>query len=650
MIIKSLTMQNFIPYYGTQTIDFPTSEQSNVLVIFGENTHGKTSVLNAFRWAFYGEAISKGQTISLENILNRKAKSEGTQNGSVILSFEHDGSQFKLERYFDLSSQPQSSKALYIDGELQPEQDFDKWMQRIVPKETARFFLFDGELLKEYEELLVEGSAASKKIKRSIEDILGVPSLQMAINNMVPVLRNLRNASASATQTESATQEAQRQVSALSESIQQNTESLKALEDQYFLDEKKLSDISAVVNDTREQQSQSQELNQLLAKQNGLTTSINEIEKEIVEARSTLWKSVLADWASEVSDGHASKIEEYENKRAEIDELRFEIKNLERINSERICPSCKQTIPSDSNIEVQIADKAKTLGELEASQVDISSTQRWVQLTNTLNKDSYPLSKLREKSESLGSKIFDQDKLKKNITDLRKQLSDYDTGKMENLIRQQEALKHTLDLADKDITSIKTKISSEEEQRRKLEAQIEVSGGSRARLSIARVQSAEKVDRIFNRALDILRENLKQTVQSRAAEAFRSMTTRPDHYVDLRITDTYGMEIISNTGEVVPSRSAGAEQIVALSLIDGLNRTGKAAGPVIMDTPFGRLDKTHRANILNYLPQSARQLVVFVHSGELERNDATMMSIKSRVGAEYQIQPKSADESILEAL
>lgn len=643
-------MQNFIPYYGTQTIDFPTSEQSNVLVIFGENTHGKTSVLNAFRWAFYGEAISKGQTISLENILNRKAKSEGTQNGSVILSFEHDGSQFKLERYFDLSSQPQSSKALYIDGELQPEQDFDKWMQRIVPKETARFFLFDGELLKEYEELLVEGSAASKKIKRSIEDILGVPSLQMAINNMVPVLRNLRNASASATQTESATQEAQRQVSALSESIQQNTESLKALEDQYFLDEKKLSDISAVVNDTREQQSQSQELNQLLAKQNGLTTSINEIEKEIVEARSTLWKSVLADWASEVSDGHASKIEEYENKRAEIDELRFEIKNLERINSERICPSCKQTIPSDSNIEVQIADKAKTLGELEASQVDISSTQRWVQLTNTLNKDSYPLSKLREKSESLGSKIFDQDKLKKNITDLRKQLSDYDTGKMENLIRQQEALKHTLDLADKDITSIKTKISSEEEQRRKLEAQIEVSGGSRARLSIARVQSAEKVDRIFNRALDILRENLKQTVQSRAAEAFRSMTTRPDHYVDLRITDTYGMEIISNTGEVVPSRSAGAEQIVALSLIDGLNRTGKAAGPVIMDTPFGRLDKTHRANILNYLPQSARQLVVFVHSGELERNDATMMSIKSRVGAEYQIQPKSADESILEAL
>ena len=650
MLIKSLTMQNFIPYYGIQTIEFPTSPQSNVLVIFGENTHGKTSVLNAFRWVFYGEAINKGNPIPLENILNRKARSEGTQSGSVVISFEHEESQFKLERFFDLDSQPQSSRALYINGDLQPDQDFDKWIQRIVPKETARFFLFDGELLKEYEELLVEGSAASKKIKRSIEDILGVPSLQMAINNMVPVLRNLRHASASATQTESATQEAQKQISVFSESIQKNVESLKKLEDQYFLDEQELSDISAVVNDTREQQTQSEELSQLLAKQNGLTTSINEIEREIVEARSTLWKSVLSDWAAALSEGHSNKIEEYENKRSKIEELKFEIKNLRQLNTDRLCPSCNQTIPVDLDIEIQIIEKSRMLDDLDASQIDISEIQGWNQLTHMLNRDTFPLSKLREKTESLGSKIFDQDRMKKEISDLRKSLSNFDSGKMENLIRQQEALKHALAMTDKSISEIKTKISSEEDHRRKLEAQIEVSGGSKAKVSIARVQSAEKIDKIFKRALDILRENLKQTVQARAAEAFKSMTTRPDHYVDLRITETYGMEIISNTGDVVPSRSAGAEQIVALSLIDGLNRTGKAAGPVIMDTPFGRLDKTHRSNILNYLPQSARQLVVFVHSGELERNDETMMSIKSRVGAEYQIRPKSADESILEPL
>jgi DNA sulfur modification protein DndD len=41
----------------------------------------------------------------------------------------------------------------------------------------SRFFLFDGELLQEYEELLIEGSEQGRQIKESIEQVLGVPAL-----------------------------------------------------------------------------------------------------------------------------------------------------------------------------------------------------------------------------------------------------------------------------------------------------------------------------------------------------------------------------------------------------------------------------------------------------------------------------------------
>ena len=43
-------------------------------------------------------------------------------------------------------------------------------------------------------------------------------------------------------------------------------------------------------------------------------------------------------------------------------------------------------------------------------------------------------------------------------------------------------------------------------------------------------------------------------------------------YRGLEINDNYGLEIIDASGGHVAVRSAGAEQIVALSLIDGLNR------------------------------------------------------------------------------
>ena len=71
----------------------------------------------------------------------------------------------------------------------------------------------------------------------------------------------------------------------------------------------------------------------------------------------------------------------------------------------------------------------------------------------------------------------------------------------------------------------------------------------------------------------------------------------------------------------MPTRRPQAEQKVALALINGLNRTGKNPGPVIMDTP-GTPDKTHRRRIFTYMPTSCTQLVLFVHSGELEDGDA----------------------------
>jgi DNA sulfur modification protein DndD len=99
-------------------------------------------------------------------------------------------------------------------------------------------------------------------------------------------------------------------------------------------------------------------------------------------------------------------------------------------------------------------------------------------------------------------------------------------------------------------------------------------------------------------------------------------------YRGLEINQNYGLSIVDSSDRYVSLRSAGAEQVVALSLIDGLNRTGRAAGPIVMDTPFGRLDLRHRDNILAYLPTVASQFVLLVHSGEI-RPETDLTAIKA---------------------
>ena len=166
------------------------------------------------------------------------------------------------------------------------------------------------------------------------------------------------------------------------------------------------------------------------------------------------------------------------------------------------------------------------------------------------------------------------------------------------------------------------------------------------RKSTAMVNLCQEIERAFSESIERLRDDLRRHVQRRASEAFKQLTTQKS-YSSLEINNNYGLTILDERNEKVTVRSAGAEQIVALSLIDGLARTGRAAGPVVMDTPFGRLDLKHRDNILKYLPNSTRQLILLVHDGEIRR-DTDLELVANRIGAEFEIREISPRHSRIE--
>lgn len=89
-------------------------------------------------------------------------------------------------------------------------------------------------------------------------------------------------------------------------------------------------------------------------------------------------------------------------------------------------------------------------------------------------------------------------------------------------------------------------------------------------------------------------------------------------YVGLRINDNYGLNIILQDGTIVPGRSAGYEHVVALSLIGALHKNAPLQGPIIMDSPFGRLDPTHKSNIVKVLPSMANQVILLVYTDEID--------------------------------
>ena len=158
--------------------------------------------------------------------------------------------------------------------------------------------------------------------------------------------------------------------------------------------------------------------------------------------------------------------------------------------------------------------------------------------------------------------------------------------------------------------------------------------------------SAE-LHRLFDEAVVVYREQLRKRVEADATRHFRALTTEQD-YEGLRINDSYGLTIVHRDGTDIPVRSAGAEHVVALSLMGALQNNAPLRGPIVIDSPFGRLDSGHTRNIVRALPSMARQVALLVYEDELPPKLARD-ELKGKLRREWFLERRSARHTELVA-
>ncbi|MFB6186459.1 MAG: hypothetical protein ABEI86_06280, partial [Halobacteriaceae archaeon] len=99
--------------------------------------------------------------------------------------------------------------------------------------------------------------------------------------------------------------------------------------------------------------------------------------------------------------------------------------------------------------------------------------------------------------------------------------------------------------------------------------------------------------------------------------------------------------IIHEDGSEIEVRSAGAEHVVALALMGALQNNAPLQGPIIMDSPFGRLDKGHVRNVVETLPSLTDQVMLLVYRDEINPETAREL-LKGKLRREYRLDRVSA--------
>ncbi|TAK72453.1 MAG: DNA sulfur modification protein DndD [Betaproteobacteria bacterium] len=105
------------------------------------------------------------------------------------------------------------------------------------------------------------------------------------------------------------------------------------------------------------------------------------------------------------------------------------------------------------------------------------------------------------------------------------------------------------------------------------------------------------------------------------------------HRID--IDETGQTRILSREGDEIPfDKSAGENQVFATALLAGLANISGIDAPLVVDTPLGRLDSTHRANILKYwVSDKKRQVILLSQDKEIDRE--TYRMLEPNVGKTY---------------
>lgn len=657
MKLSSLKVRNFMPYKDHLHIQFPGDDQRNVLLIFGDNMRGKTSILNAIRWVFYGKAIGRhSRPIPLNEIVNKDAALEDDWRVEVQVSFTANGHSYDLRRVANkrklvaTPSKPDDFTTevfMTRDGAVIQGDQISAEIGFVAPEQISRFFLFDGELLQEYETLLIEDSQQGKQIKEAIEQVLGVPAL---INGRIELQTILRNAQKQQNKDLSQVKGLETQAKRLDdlthkrEAIDSDIDALKS----------KLQVVREVRTGLDDELEAAQSIiaskASLDAKTNEQVNIIAEVEKKELERLdliSVAWKELF-------DSRLRTARKQVEKERAKLygalkDQtgIQQRVSDLRALLDTEKCPTCKQVVGRERRAEIGealgMAEAQLESIEDQASAMDRLSVRhdKLAKITSVNARE-----RLRQSEKDLQGLHVRLTHVENEIERLSDEISGYDTaeiGRKRFLQREKVKEEGRLQRDIEDQMNVRDSLQKDLDISQRA---IEGLTKSRTQKSTLKVSLCSDLEKIFGQSIERLRDQLRRQVAQRATQAFKQMTTQKG-YRGLEINDNYGLRILDEAGRDVAVRSAGAEQVVALSLIDGLNRTGRSPGPVIMDTPFGRLDLEHRDNILKYLPTVTSQFILLVHSGEIRR-ETDLAVVADRIGGAYEITEINSTQSKIE--
>jgi DNA sulfur modification protein DndD len=656
MQLRELRLENWGPFFGEHTIHLAVDPTAPVVLFRGENMRGKTSLLRAIVWSLYGQLREQdGRTaLPVEKMVNLDALQLGETAFGVTLKFSHGGGEYTLHRSgVAVQDQPDRVQVSNLAVDLIPSgglpfpaATIPEVIDGILSRDISDFFLFDGEMLNRFEERLREERATAQGFVRAqVERALGLPFMS-ALGSDLDSIQDALTATM-----EQVLRKARKQ-NGLSEKFQAKKDELEAKDADLAKLRQYDDELTSKIAGLDAQLSKVDEIKDLYYERKNLEREVSAAEDTIKDYRDSIADLAEANWwlpAAEilVKDFAAaeSEIEAAEDADRERFKVQYRIDQIERQIGTGVCPTCGQPVAVHNEAELT-ADLDRLRAELAAMPAtSVDEARRKRDRLRRFSNAASTLERVHEQEQDLSRERMRNDKRLQKIRQISESISgeNVDIESLERNLVEQRTLK----------SRTGTAIAGLEEERAKLKQEVNSLGAqiadqpevdeSERRLQRTVTEAQEIVAKSFDR----FRAAMRGRVSAATSELFRRLTTEKE-YSGVSISEDYLLSVVDHEHRALTMISAGANQILTMAFIGALAECSADEAPMVMDTPFGRLDTGHRDAILEWVSTFDKQVILFVQSGEYDPQRNAHL-LHGKIGREYTIERLSPTRSEVRA-
>jgi DNA sulfur modification protein DndD len=151
--------------------------------------------------------------------------------------------------------------------------------------------------------------------------------------------------------------------------------------------------------------------------------------------------------------------------------------------------------------------------------------------------------------------------------------------------------------------------------------------------SVAKVKATLQ---IFKEKLTLKKIN---KLENEVTECFRYLLHKSELVQRVTIdSSTFTLSLHDREGKLLPKHrlSAGEKQLLAIALLWGLARVSGRQLPIAIDTPLGRLDSSHRTNLIErYFPAASEQVILLSTDTEIAESEVANLRTQGVITREY---------------